>query len=95
MYKENKKEFSINKKSIRNEKSYFSLGQKTWEKAKNIMPGGTMLFSKNPDLYLPKWPAYFSKAKKCSIWDLNGTKHDDVFLMGVGTNVLGYANKKN
>ena len=24
----------------------------------------------------------------------NGTKHDDVFLMGVGTNVLGYANKK-
>ena len=47
------------------------------------------------DLYLPKkWPAYFSKAKKCSIWDLNGTKHDDVFLMGVGTNVLGYANKK-
>ena len=96
LYKENKKEFSINKKSIRNEKSYFSLGQKTWEKAKNIMPGGTMLFSKNPDLYLPKkWPAYFSKAKKCSIWDLNGTKHDDVFLMGVGTNVLGYANKKN
>ena len=95
LYKENKKEFSINKKSIRNEKSYFSLGQKTWEKAKNIMPGGTMLFSKNPDLYLPKkWPAYFSKAKKCSIWDLNGTKHDDVFLMGVGTNVLGYANKK-
>ena len=95
LYKENKEEFSINKKNTRNEKTYFNLGQKTWEKAKNIIPGGTMLFSKNPDLHLPKkWPAYFSKAKKCNIWDLNRTKYDDVFLMGVGTNVLGYANKK-
>ena len=27
------------------------------------MPGGTMLFSKNQIYNLPKWPAYFSKAK--------------------------------
>ena len=52
-----------------------------------------MLFSKNPDLHLPKlWPAYYSRAKGCNIWDLEGKKYDDIFLMGVGTNTLGYSN---
>ena len=33
-----------------------NLGQKTWKRAQKIIPGGTMLFSKNPDLFLPgKW----------------------------------------
>ena len=53
-----------------------------------------MLFSKNPDLFLPgKWPAYFSKAKGCTIWDLQNKKYSDLW-MGVGTNALGYANKE-
>jgi len=83
-----KKLFS--KKNIRVKQS---LGQKYWLKANNIIPGGTMLFSKNPDLQLPNlWPAYFSKAKGCSIWDLEGKKYNDVSLMGVGTNILGYSN---
>ena len=48
-----------------NEGSNMNLGQKYWKKANKIIPGGTMLFSKNPDLFLPKlWPAYFSKAKR-------------------------------
>ena len=50
-----------------------------------------MLFSKNPDLFLPgKWPAYFSKSKGCKLWDLNNNVYDDVAFMGVGTNTLGY-----
>ena len=54
-----------------------------------------MLFSKNPDLFLPKkWPAYFSKAKDCYIWDLENKKYIDMSFMGVGTNVIGYANSK-
>ena len=70
-------------------------GQKTWIKAKKIIPGGTMLFSKNPDLYLPKfWPAYFSKTKGCSVWDLEQNKYIDFSYMGLGTNILGYSNKK-
>ena len=49
----------------RNLNSNLNKGQKTWVRAKNILPGGTMLFSKNPDLYLPnKWPAYFSKKQE-------------------------------
>ena len=52
-----------------------------------------MLFSKNPDLHLKqKWPAYFSKTKGCKIWDLEGNVFNDMFLMGVGTNTLGYSN---
>ena len=43
-------------------------GQKFWNRAKKIIPGGSMLFSKNPDLHLPKlWPAYYSRAKGCNI----------------------------
>ena len=70
-------------------------GQKVWKKAKSIIPGGTMLYSKNPDLFLPKiWPTYFTKAKGCCIWDLDGKKYHDLSTMGVGTNILGYAKKE-
>ena len=34
--------------------------QLTWEKAKKIIPGGNMLLSKRPEIFLPnKWPASF------------------------------------
>ena len=36
----------------------------------------------------------FSKARGCYVWDLDGNKYTDLFLMGVGTNVLGYSNFK-
>ncbi len=76
-------------------KNILNKGQKYWKEAKKIIPGGTHLFSKNPDLYLPKnWPAYFSKAKKCFIWDLENKKYVDFATMGVGTNILGYTNEK-
>ena len=79
----------------RDEGALMPLGQKMWARAKNIIPGGTMLFSKNPDLFLPKkWPSYFKKAKGCHIWDLQNKKYLDMSFMGVGTNILGYANSK-
>jgi len=66
-----------------------------WEEAKKIIPGGNMLLSKRPEMFSPKnWPAYFSKSKGCFVWDLIGKKYIDVSLMGVGTNILGYSNKK-
>ena len=50
-----------------------------------------MLLSKHPDMFLPgKWPTYFSKAKGCEVWDLDGTRFVDMSVMVVGTNVLGY-----
>ena len=66
-------------------------GIKLWKKAKNIIPGGNMLLSKRPEMFLPDfWPAYFSKSKGCSVWDLDNKKYYDMSLMGVGTNILGY-----
>jgi glutamate-1-semialdehyde aminotransferase len=66
-----------------------------WKRAKNIIPGGTMLFSKNPDLFLPKiWPAYFERTKGYNVWDLDGRKYFDLSMMGVGTNILGYSRKE-
>ena len=43
---------------------------------------------------LKKWPSYFKRAKDCYIWDLENKKYLDMSFMGVGTNVLGYANPK-
>ncbi len=69
-------------------------GQNLYKKAKKIIPGGTHLLSKRPELFLPNlWPSYYSKAKGCHIWDLDNNKFTDMSHMGVGTNSLGYSNK--
>ena len=66
--------------------------QLKYDEAKKIIPGGTQLLSKRPEMYLPgKWPAYYSKAKGCEVWDLDGNHYYDTCIMGVGANVLGYA----
>jgi len=70
-------------------------GQKLWKHAKSIIPGGNMLLSKRAEMFLPdKWPAYFDRAKGCFIWDLDGNKYIDMSIMGIGTNILGYANEE-
>ncbi|HEY9206264.1 MAG TPA: aminotransferase class III-fold pyridoxal phosphate-dependent enzyme [Candidatus Methanoperedens sp.] len=66
--------------------------QKLYEKAKKLIPGGTQLLSKRPEMFLPEfWPAYYEKAKGCAVWDLDGKKYIDMSTMGVGSCVLGYA----
>jgi len=68
-------------------------GQKLYKKAKTIIPGGTMLLSKRPEMFLPDhWPSYFSEAKGCIVKDLDGTELIDMSIMGIGTNSLGYGN---
>ena len=70
-------------------------GQELYKKAKKIIPGGTMLLSKRPEMFLPEnWPSYFSKAKGCNVWDLDGNKLLDMSIMGIGTNSLGYGNEE-
>jgi glutamate-1-semialdehyde aminotransferase len=66
-------------------------GQELYKKAKTLIPGGTMLLSKRPEMFLPdNWPSYFSKAKGCKIWDLDNQELLDMTIMGIGTNTLGY-----
>ena len=68
-------------------------GQELYIRAKQLIPGGTMLLSKRPEMFLPEhWPSYFSKAKGCSVWDLDGKELLDMSIMGIGTNSLGYGN---
>ena len=68
-------------------------GVKLYNKAKELIPGGTQLLSKRPELFLPdNWPSYYSKAKGGEIWDLDGNKYEDFVTMGIGACVLGYAN---
>ncbi len=82
----------INSKFERNEGVLMDKSQKMWKRAKKVIPGGNMLLSKRPEIFLPeKWPAYFLKTKGCSLWDLNNKKYIDMALMGVGTNSLGYS----
>lgn len=70
-------------------------GQDLYKKAKSIIPGGTMLLSKRPEMFLPdNWPSYYSKAKGCKVWDLDGTEYLDMCIMGIGTNTLGYGNSE-
>ncbi len=66
-------------------------GQDLYKKAKTLIPGGTMLLSKRPEMFLPdNWPSYFSRAKGCKIWDLDNNELLDMSIMGIGTNTLGY-----
>lgn len=83
--------FLKNLKLIRNEGADMGTGQKLWKRAKQVIPGGNMLLSKRAEMFLPDlWPAYFSKAKGCRVWDLDGNEFIDMSIMGIGTNTLGY-----
>lgn len=68
------------------------LSQDLYHDAKKIIPGGTQLLSKRPEMFLPDyWPAYYSKAKGCRVWDLDGNEYIDMCMMGIGSCILGYA----
>ncbi|ENO89905.1 aminotransferase class III-fold pyridoxal phosphate-dependent enzyme [Thauera linaloolentis] len=83
--------FAANQHLIRNEGASMGTGQKLWKRAKRVIPGGNMLLSKRAEMFLPEqWPAYFSKAKGCTVWDLDGNPYIDMSIMGIGTNTLGY-----
>ena len=83
--------FSSNKGLRRNEGGEIGTGQKLWKRARAVIPGGNMLLSKRSEMFLPdQWPAYFSRASGCTVWDLDGRALTDVSIMGIGTNILGY-----
>ena len=70
-------------------------GQNLWRRAKQVIPGGNMLLSKRAEMFLPEqWPAYFSRAKGCRVWDLDGRELIDMSIMGIGTNSLGYGHEE-
>jgi len=66
-----------------------------YKRAKEIIPGGTQLLSKRPEMFLPElWPSYYQKAKGCYVWDLDGNRYLDFSYMGIGACILGYAHEE-
>ncbi len=87
--------FQANQQIKNNEGAAMGIGQKLYKRAKKVIPGGNMLLSKRPEMFLPeKWPSYFSKAKGCKVWDLDGKEYIDMSIMGIGTNILGYGHSE-
>ena len=67
------------------------LGQRLFTGAKELIPGGTQLLSKNPDRHAPgAWPPYFREARGIDVWDESGRRFRDVGHHGIGAAALGY-----
>lgn len=88
-------QFAANSHLGRDEGSALTDSQKLWRRAQRVIPGGVSLLSKRPDMQLPdKWPTYFSEAKGCWIKSLDGQEYIDTGLMGVGTSILGFGDRR-
>ncbi|MEN9938238.1 MAG: 3-aminobutyryl-CoA aminotransferase [Chloroflexota bacterium] len=62
-----------------------------YREALAIIPGGTQLISRRPQLYAPGLtPPYVARGKGARFWDLDGNEYLDL-MMCVGAAVLGYA----
>ncbi len=67
-------------------------GQDLYRRAKQLIPGGTQLLSKRPEMFLPeRWPSYYAKARGVEVTDVDGNTYIDMSMMAIGACVLGYA----
>jgi glutamate-1-semialdehyde 2,1-aminomutase len=68
-----------------------SPSQHLYRLAKTLIPGGTQLLSKRPEMFAPdQWPGYYREARGCEVVDFEGRRLLDMSLMGVGSCLLGY-----
>ena len=62
-----------------------------YRRGRELIPGGTQLLSKRPEMYAPElWPAYYKTAKGITVTDLDGRLYQDFSTMGIGACLLGY-----
>jgi glutamate-1-semialdehyde aminotransferase len=68
-----------------------SESQDLYRTAKSLIPGGTQLLSKRPEMFAPdQWPGYYREARGCEVVDLDGNRYIDMSIMAVGACLLGY-----
>ncbi len=68
------------------------LCQNLYKQAKEIIPGGTQLLSKRPEMFAPdQWPSYYTEAHGCEVVDIEGRSYIDMSYNSVGACILGYA----
>ena len=66
--------------------------QAVYREAKDIIPGGTQLLSKRPEMFAPdQWPAYYREARGCEVIDIEGRRFIDMSLGGILACILGYS----
>ncbi|MBQ7403898.1 MAG: aminotransferase class III-fold pyridoxal phosphate-dependent enzyme [Lentisphaeria bacterium] len=59
--------------------------------AKTVIPGGTGLLSKRPEMLAPElFPAYFKSASGCRITTIDGKEFTDFATCGIGACLLGF-----
>ena len=86
--------FNVNK-HIKEMKVLQLVRAKSYTKGKENYSWRQYVVIKRPELFLPdRWPSYFSRAQGCKVWDLDNNEFIDMSIMGIGTNILGYANSK-
>jgi glutamate-1-semialdehyde aminotransferase len=57
-------------------------GQALYARAKQIIPGGTQLLSKRPEMLLPgQWPCYFETARGAEVTDLDGRTYMGTLIL--------------
>lgn len=63
-----------------------------YRKAKTLIPGGTHLLGKRPEMYAPnQWPPYYKSASGCEVIDLDDRRYLDFATSGIGSCLLGFA----
>ena len=68
------------------------LVQAQYRRAKQIIPGGTQLLSKRPEMFAPDhWPAYYEQAIGCEVIDTSGRRFIDMSFNGILACILGFA----
>ena len=69
-----------------------ALVQQQYRHAKTIIPGGTQLLSKRPEMFAPDhWPAYYEQAIGCEVMDTSGRRFIDMSFNGILACILGFA----
>lgn len=72
-------------------KRVLAKSEKTWSKARKIIPAGTQCLSKGPTQYVDGVaPKYLKRGKGCYVWDVDGNRYID-YGMGLRALILGYS----
>ncbi len=66
--------------------------QQLYREARKLIPGGTQLLSKRPEMFAPEqWPAYYEQAIGCEVTDKDGRRFIDMSYNGILACILGFA----
>ncbi len=83
---------SVEQQSARLDSSGHENVQQLYRRAKTLIPGGTQLLSKRPEMFAPdKWPAYYEQAIGCEVVDTDGKRYIDMSHCGILSCILGFA----